>query len=160
MWERSEMRSLKLHCIGVVQNITRSGMSKSQKLQACWSYVINNTYYSSAYYPDLNQNDWWRMTAWRTLATGKGNCYGYACAFAALAREIGYDPYVVCGRVPGTRDGAGDGFTRHSWVIINGLHYDPEGQAKGWHTGVYGSYSYGMDNQIQKTVNFRTGRGN
>ena len=77
-----------------------------------------------------------------------------------LAREIGYDPYVVCGRVPGTRDGAGDGFTRHSWVIINGLHYDPEGQAKGWHTGVYGSYSYGMDNQIQKTVNFRTGRGN
>ena len=122
--------------------------------------MINNTYYSSAYYPDLNQNDWWRMTAWRTLATGKGNCYGYACAFAALAREIGYDPYVVCGRVPGTRDGAGDGFTRHSWVIINGLHYDPEGQAKGWHTGVYGSYSYGMDNQIRKTVNFRTGRGN
>lgn len=55
---------------------------------------------------------------------------GYACAFAALAREIGYDPYVVCGRVPGTRDGAGDGFTRHSWVIINGLHYDPEGQLK------------------------------
>ena len=157
---KNDMRSLKLHCIGVVQNITRSGMSKSQKLQACWSYVINNTYYSSAYYPDLNQNDWWRMTAWRTLATGKGNCYGYACAFAALAREIGYDPYVVCGRVPGTRDGAGDGFTRHSWVIINGLHYDPEGQAKGWHTGVYGSYSYGMDNQIQKTVNFRTGRGN
>lgn len=157
---KNDMRSLKLHCIGVVRNITRSGMSKSQKLQACWSYVINNTYYSSAYYPNLNQNDWWRMTAWRTLATGKGNCYGYACAFAALAREIGYDPYVVCGRVPGTRDGAGDGFTRHSWVIINGLHYDPEGQAKGWHTGVYGSYSYGMDNQIQKTVNFRTGRGN
>ena len=61
--------------------------------------MINNTYYSSAYYPNLNQNDWWRMTAWRTLATGKGNCYGYACAFAALAREIGYDPYVVCGRV-------------------------------------------------------------
>ena len=48
----------------------------------------------------------------------------------------------------------------HSWVIINGLHYDPEGQAKGWHTGVYGSYGYGMDNQIQKKVNFRTGSGN
>ena len=38
---KNDMRSLKLHCIGVVQNITRSGMSKSQKLQACWSYVIN-----------------------------------------------------------------------------------------------------------------------
>lgn len=67
---------------------------------------------------------------------------------------------MICGRVPGSRDGAGDGYTRHSCVIINGLHYDPEGQAKGWHTGVYGSYGYGMDNQIQKKVNFRTGSGN
>lgn len=31
-------------------------------------------------------------------------------------------------------DGAWDGYTRHSY------HYDPEGQAKGWHTGVYGTY--------------------
>ena len=154
------MRSLKLECMGVGKNITNSKMSQSQKLRACWNYVVSRTYYSSAYYPNLNQNNWWRATARRTLATGRGNCYGYACAFAALAREIGYEPYVICGRVPGSRDGAGDGYTRHSWVIINGLHYDPEGQAKGWHTGVYGSYGYGMDNQIQKKVNFRTGSGN
>ena len=156
---KNDMRSLKLECMGVVKNITNSKMSQSQKLRACWNYVVSRTYYSSAYYPNLNQNNWWRATARRTLATGRGNCYGYACAFAALAREIGYDPYVICGRVPGSRDGAGDGYTRHSWVIINGLHYDPEGQAKGWHTGVYGSYGYGMDNQIQKKVNFRTGSG-
>lgn len=31
---KNDMRSLKLHCIGVVRNITRSGMSKSQKLEA------------------------------------------------------------------------------------------------------------------------------
>lgn len=35
-------------------------------------------------------------------------------------------------------DGAWDGYTRHSY------HYDPEGQAKGWHTGVYGTYGLGM----------------
>ena len=80
--------------------------------------------------------------------------------FAALAREIGYDPYVICGRVPGSRDGAGDGYTRHSWVIINGLHYDPEGQAKGWHTGVYGAMAMEWIIRSRRKVNFRTGSGN
>ena len=51
-------------------------------------------------------------------------------------------------------DGAWDVYTIHSY------HYDPEGQAKGWHTGVYGTYGYGMAHQIQKKVNFRTGSGN
>ncbi|MDO5781170.1 MAG: transglutaminase domain-containing protein [Eubacteriales bacterium] len=157
---KNDNRTLKLKCMDIVGRITNTRMSKSQKLRACWNYVVNNTYYSSRYYPNLNQNGWWRTTALRTLGTGGGNCYGYACAFAALAREIGYDPYVVCGRVPGTRDGAWDGYTRHSWVIINGYHYDPEGQAAGWHTGVYGTYGYGMAHQIQKKVNFRTGSGN
>lgn len=157
---KSDNRTLKLKCMEIVKNNTNSKMSKSQKLRACWNYVIRNTYYSSRYYPSLGQNNWWRTTALRTLSTRGGNCYGYACEFAALAREIGYDPYVVCGRVPGSRDGAADGYTRHSWVIINGYHYDPEGQAAGWHTGVYGSGSYGMSHQIQKKVNFSTGKGN
>ena len=68
--------------------------------------------------------------------TGYGNCYGFSCIFAALAREIGYTPYMICGRVPGSRDGAADGFTRHCWVKINGLYYDPEAQYAGWMKGV------------------------
>lgn len=42
---------------------------------------------------------------------------------------------MICGRVPGSRDGAADGFTRHCWVKINGLYYDPEAQYAGWMTG-------------------------
>ena len=34
-------------------------------------------------------------------------------------------------------DGAWDGYTRHSY------HYDPEGQAKGWHTGVMEPFGIG-----------------
>lgn len=49
---------------------------------------------------------------------------------------------------------------KNGWKKEGGQYYYYIGQAKGWHTGVYGNYSYGMDNQIQKTVNFRTGRGN
>ena len=39
-------------------------------------------------------------------------------------QEIGYNPYVVLGRVSGTRDGAADGLTSHGWVIIDGCYYD------------------------------------
>ena len=56
------------------------------------------------------------------LTTGGGDCYGFACTFAAMARELGYNPYVVLGRVSGTRDGAADGLTRHGWVMIDGVN--------------------------------------
>jgi hypothetical protein len=61
---------------------------------------------------------------------------------------------MICGRVPGSRDGAADGFTRHCWVKINGLYYDPEAQYAGWMKGVYGYDSYPISHQIQRVVNF------
>lgn len=83
-----------------------------------------------------------------------GDCYGFACTFAAMAREIGYNPYVVLGRVSGTRDGAADGLTSHGWVIIDGCYYDPEAQFAGWYRGVYGSSSYDINHQIKSIVRF------
>ena len=41
-----------------------------------------------------------------------GNCYGIASSVAAIAKELGYEPYVIT--IP-------DG---HSFVMINGLYYD------------------------------------
>lgn len=41
-----------------------------------------------------------------------GNCYGIASSVAAIAKELGYEPYVIT--IP-------DG---HSFVTINGLYYD------------------------------------
>ena len=43
------------------------------------------------------------------MVNGGGNCYGFASAFAALAQEVGYEPYMVYGYVPGSRDGRADG---------------------------------------------------
>ena len=88
------------------------------------------------------------------LVSGGGDCYGFACTFAAMAREIGYNPYVVLGRVSGTRDGAADGLTSHGWVIIDGCYYDPEAQFAGWYRGVYGSVSYDINHQIKSIVRF------
>ena len=85
------------------------------------------------------------------LRTGYVYRYGFSCIFAALAREIGYTPYMICGRVPGSRDGAADGFTRHCWVKINGLYYDPEAQYAGWMTGDYGYDYYKCEVLISST---------
>ena len=88
------------------------------------------------------------------LSTRSGNCYSFACAFAAMAHTVGYHPTVVCGRVSGRRDHARDGLTRHAWVKISGRHYDPEGQFAGWYRGCYGSGWYRIRHTIQRYVKY------
>ena len=48
-------------------------------------------------------------------ATGQGNCYRYAAAFAYLARELGYTVRVATGQIAASRGGV----TPHAWVEIN-----------------------------------------
>ncbi len=137
-------RSLKIRCMQIVSQITNSSMSQSTKLRACWNYVVGGHIHYAGIYPNLGQAGWQRSLALTALTQGAGNCYGFACAFAALAKEVGYSPYVIYGRCPGSRDGAADGYTRHSWTRINGLNYDPEAQYAGWAPGIYGtSYAAG-----------------
>lgn len=145
---------LKIRTMEIVRSITDDTMSQSQKLSACWRYVTNGHLGYAGKYPDLNAAGWQRALALDALTSGSGNCYGFACAFAALAEEVGYDPVVVCGRVSGSRDRAADGMTRHSWVMINGCHYDPEAQWAGWCGGIYGYGSYPVTHSVQRTVEF------
>ncbi len=145
---------LKKKTMMVVSQITNSSMSKSQKLYACWRYVVGGTFRYAPKYPNLNASGWQKSTALNMLETHTGNCYSYACAFAALAKEVRYAPVVVCGRVVGSRDHAADGYTRHSWVKIDGRHYDPEGQYAGWGRGIYGTFYYPVTHQIQRYVTF------
>ncbi len=145
---------LKMEIMEIFSSIIRKNMSRGQKLSACWSYVVGGHFHYASKYPNLNSAGWQRRTAYNMLSTHSGNCYSYACAFAALAAELGYHPYVVCGRVHGSRDGTADGFTRHAWVRINGLNYDPEAQYAGWHRGIYGRSGYPVAHQIQKVVSY------
>ena len=146
---------LKMYTMQIVSSVTNPGMTRDQKLYACWRYVVSDGgFYYGGPDPNLNQKGWARSEALRMFRSGVGNCYGFACIFAALAREIGYTPYMICGRVPGTRDGAADGYTRHCWVEINGLYYDPEAHYAGWMSGVYGDDYYPISHQIQRIVNF------
>lgn len=145
---------LKIKAMQTIASITNAKMSKSQKLEACWSYIVGGKFRYAVKYPDLNASGWQKKTAYDMLTSGSGNCYGFACAFAALAQEIGYEPYIVCGRVRGSRDRAADGYTRHAWVRINGRYFDPEAQYAGWRRGIYGSGTYTASHMVGTILKF------
>ena len=145
---------LKMKLMTIISRITTTEMSKSE-LYSCWRYLTSSgNFYYSTYWPDLNKKGWQREVAYNMLTTGGGDCYGFACTFAAMARELGYNPYVVLGRVSGTRDGAADGLTRHGWVMIDGAYYDPEAQFAGWYRGVYGNGSYDINHTISRYIRY------
>lgn len=149
---------LKIKALQVAAKITKSSMTKEQKLRACWNYMVSRQFSYANMSPNLKEKDWQKKFAYRMLETRKGSCSSFACAFAALASAVGYDPVVIYGRVPGSRDQAADGYTRHCWVKINGKYYDPEGQFAGWMRGVYGYSVYPISHQITKMINFETGK--
>lgn len=145
-----------IQTVKTVASVTKPDMTKKQKLKACWNYLVSRRHFRYvSKYPNLNKKGWQRQTAENMLRTKSGNCYSFACAFAAMANEIGYDAYVVCGRVSGSRDGARDGLTRHAWVRINERNYDPEAQFAGWRRGIYGSRGYPVGKyRVQKIVEY------
>ncbi len=107
---------LKIKAMQIVKQVTTPQMTAEEKLKACFDYTSNPPFryiYKPA--PDLNDKGWQQAYALDMLTTYKGVCQHYACAFAALAKELGYRPYIVVANVP----------WRHCWVRINGISYDP-----------------------------------
>jgi len=146
---------LKMKTMSIVESITTSDMTQSQKLKKCWNYIVSSSNFK---YRTIGLSSfpsgWQITTAYNMLVSHSGSCYSFACAFAALANEVGYDSYVIVGRVSGTRDGAADGLTRHCWVKINGCYYDPEACFAGWWTSCYGLSSYSITHQVIATYRF------
>lgn len=102
----------------IVKQITNSRMSKEQKLQTCFNWVIRKYYYTwrrfdqaGKYWPGVNAND--------HFIYGKGDCIADASAFAYLAKAIGYKKVYVCADAKQSNNNA------HSWAEINGRVYDP-----------------------------------
>lgn len=146
---------LKLEALKVTENIFKSGMSKSQKLKTAWNYLVYSGKFGyRSMSPNIYKKGWQNEFAYNMLKNRRGSCSSFACAFAALASEAGYKPTIYYGRVPGSRDGAPDGMTRHCWVKIDGRYYDPEAQFAGWLRGVYGTSSFPIYHTVTKTVKF------
>jgi len=102
----------------VIGKVTTPSASINTKLRQCW-YYLNTIRFQSNKFPDTTQKNWPKYCAYDLLDTMCGNCYGFANAFAALAKELGYKPYVI--ELPMT----------HCWVLINGGYWDNMGNKMG-----------------------------
>lgn len=111
---------LKSKLQAVISQVTTAGMSKEQKLRACYNYVVRSFTYKRKY--DFNPNNWVNIYAMQMLTERQGNCYNFAATFGLLARELGYNAQIIAGRVTSARGG----LTPHAWVEIGGLLYDTE----------------------------------
>lgn len=122
----------------VVAKITNSKMSKSQKLQVCFNWVMSKYYHTWRRF-DQGGKAWYAVNANDHFERGRGNCIADASAFAYLAKVLGYEKVYVCA------DGKRNDRNAHAWAEINGRVYDPLfAQAKSYSNnyGVsYGTYT-------------------
>lgn len=101
----------------IVAKVTNSQMTSSQKLKACFDWVISKPYVTRRKF--VNTPGWPAVYANDHFVLGGGNCHADASAFAYLAKALGYQNVYVCTDSDGTYG------TPHSWTEINGLVYDP-----------------------------------
>ena len=109
---------LKIKSMEVINKVTTPSASTNTKQRQCW-YYLNTIRFQSNKFPITSQKNWPKYCAYDLLDTMWGNCYGFANAFAALAKELGYKPYVI--ELPMT----------HCWVLINGGYWDNMGNKMG-----------------------------
>ncbi len=107
--ERTLFRALK-----IVDRVTDSSMSKSDKLYACWKHLRTAYGEHNPRIPHYHGEGWAEMYANDIFVDGGGNCFSYGAAFAYLAKAVGYSNCYAC-------NSGG-----HGWAEVEGLVYDPE----------------------------------
>lgn len=119
----------------VVDHITDSYMSPSDKLWTCFEYVMS-AYESTGNprIPHYTEEDWAAVYGYDMFGpTGGGNCFSFAAAFAYLAKACGCEEVYACN----------SGF--HGWAEVDGLVYDPEQYHD---TDDRKIYAFGYDNPV------------
>ena len=115
----------------VVKKVTTKSMTKAQKLEKCFAWVMKFPYVTRRRY--TLAPGWTALYANDHFKLGGGNCQADACTFAYLAKAIGYEEVYVCCDSAGTN--------AHSWAEVNGLVYDPLfAQAKNYSTNYAARY--------------------
>ena len=106
---------LKMAVMKKIDQLTKPSMTKKQKLRACFNYCLTRKFVPSTLPKDVGTAGWAQRCALSTLQSGKTQCYGFSCSFAAFAYELGYAPTIRESR------------NVHAWVMINGKAYDNMG---------------------------------
>lgn len=102
----------------VINRVTNKRMSKSQKLEACFRWVMSKYYFTWRRF-DQGGSMWYAVQANDHFERGCGDCIADASAFAYLAKALGYKNVYICADGPRRDDNS------HAWTEINGRVYDP-----------------------------------
>jgi hypothetical protein len=129
--DRTLFKALKL-----VSKLTKSDMSKVQKLRKCYDYLQTETSESSPRIPHMRTLDWPIIYANDIFDNKSGNCLSYAAAFAFMAKAIGYDEVYAC------HSGG------HGWTEIEGLVYDTEWQRNDKSNSYFGVSYYDNHTEV------------
>lgn len=109
-----------------IDKATTPDMSRSEKLTACYDYMVANYDYDSNYNYDYSCGR--HSVAWAVsfLRDGYGTCNQWSSAFMYVSKALGYDAELYYGATASSRGGS----TEHYWPVIhvNGTSYifDPQ----------------------------------
>ncbi len=146
-----------MNLAGAVVNASSTGdMRQQEQLEAAFYYIASNIFYARS--TETPSGDWVKEYASKALSTRTGNCYGYAAAFAYVAKGLGYDARVCTGTVKSSLGGR----TPHAWTEVKVGNrwyvYDTEMQSAkggGYYKQTYGSYPAGpLEKEASYEVNF------
>lgn len=143
----------------IINKNTNSKMDNYEKLNKLYHYVINTLSYgggfldlSSSDYKDISKAHYYYSNdtlyifeALKALKTKKGVCDDFAALFMILSRRLGFESYVVGGKIKLSKGGQ----SGHSWAMIKAGNtyyiFDPEAE-----------YEYGVrDHYFGKTTKER-----
>ena len=98
----------------LIQAATTADMSRSEQLQACYTYMVQN--YSYGYNYSYSYSNGKKSIAWATafLRDGYGACNNWSSAFVYVARALGYDADLCYGSTASSRGGG----VEHYWPVI------------------------------------------
>ena len=117
-----------------VAKCTYSGMSREEKLKACFDYIKTNYLEGVRHNPPYSytEPDWPVVYANDIFVYGKGDCYSFGAAYAYMARAIGYTESYAC-------NSGG-----HGWAEVENRTYDPEWSM---HSKKYSYYAMSYDEE-------------
>lgn len=110
----------------LIDKATDENMSRSEKLKACYDYMVLN--YEYGYNYNYSYGNGPKSVAWATafLRDGYGACNNWSSAFLYVARALGYDVDLYYGSTANSRGGSYE----HYWPVfhMDGTDYifDPQ----------------------------------
>lgn len=101
----------------VIRIITKKSMSRKQKLETCFQWVVEHYGY---YEKTCNgKKGWTSESGYQLLRHGSGDCRVLAAGFAFLASELGYQDVTIC------QDSVDRFSGCHCWAQVDGKCFDP-----------------------------------